>query len=52
MFLINQKGEAKIVTEKPDAKVKENIARGRGGGEGGEGRRVEGWWMVDGKDDE
>ena len=34
MFLINQKGEAKIVTEEPDAKVKEDIAR------------VEGRWMV------
>jgi len=31
VFLINQKGEAKIVTEEPDVKVKENIAR-RGGG--------------------
>lgn len=47
MFLINQKGEAKIVTEKPDAKVKENIARGRGGGrvvkDGG--WKDGGWWM-------
>lgn len=44
MFLISQKGEAKIVTEESDAKVKENIA----------GRQVlvEGLWMVDGKDDE
>lgn len=47
MFLINQKGEAKIVTEEPDAKVKEDIARAEGRrGKAGEGGRI-----VDGKDD-
>lgn len=43
MFLINQKGEAKIVTEEPDAKVKENIAGRRGGGE--KWWKDGGWWM-------
>lgn len=37
MFLINQKGEEKIVTEELDAKVKEDFA-GRGG------RIVDGEW--------
>lgn len=41
MFLINQKGEAKIVTEEPDAKVKEDIARAEGR-DGGRQVRVEG----------
>lgn len=41
MFLINQKGEAKIVTEEPDAKVKNTAGGGRGERE--EGSADGGW---------
>lgn len=47
MFLINQKGEAKIVTEEPDAKVKENIAWYEEGGRRKGVRRKDGGWRME-----